>query len=334
MDKNDKIIIAAIVTGIFVILAAIINIIPFIDKTPTPTEPNITVVDVATFNKYGPRFNLTGVDATYSESLGICHTYLDFKIKNTGDEIAIIKSVDIEVLDSAVDYTPRLAYTRDFEPNKISLLIENFGWGAAKNVTFKDFQGNNTDLLISVLDLDRNSFLWQGDINEGSKVEIEHLYKENLTINYFVPPEEWQYPGGPELEYSSEEILKGSAFWDSIYGKIEYYDIYGNYYASNFVGFEEIAIKNNHLYIISGVFAPIPPSAEYNAVLSSESKTPYTIKVPVSHGLPPNTADRFLIELDSDKAATYDIIAYVNYDSKAEETNRIQLKIEKLNEVK
>ena len=334
MDKSDKIIIAAIVTGIFVILAAIINIIPFIDKTPTPTEPNITVVDVATFNKYGPRFDLTGVDATYSESLDIYHTYLDFKIKNTGDEIAIIKSVDIEVLDSAVDYTPRLAYTRDFEPNKISLLIENFGWGAAKNVTFKDFQGNNTDLLISVLDLDRNSFLWQGDINEGSKVEIEHLYKENLTIDYFVPPEEWQYPGGPELEYSTEEILKGSAFWGYLYGDIEYYDIYENYYAVNLVGFNEIAIKNNYLIIFERPTELLPPSAEYNAELSSEFKTPYTIKIPVSHGLPPNTADRFLIKLDSDKTAAYDIILYVNYDGTAEETNCIQLKIEKLNEVK
>lgn len=321
MDENKiKItIIVAIITGIFVLLAAFITILPDIIDEDTQIIPLV---------------NLTDVSAFYSESFGINSTYLDFKIKNTGNEITIIKSVDIEVLNNTVDYTPRLVYIRYFEPNKISLLIKNYGWGVAKNVTFKDFQDNKNDLLISILDVDRNCFLWQGDINEGSKVEIEHLYKENLTIDYFVPPEEWQYPGGPELEYSTEEILKGSAFWGYLYGDIEYYDIYENYYAVNLVGFNEIAIKNNYLIIFERPTELLPPSAEYNAELSSEFKTPYTIKIPVSHGLPPNTADRFLIKLDSDKTAAYDIILYVNYDGTAEETNCIQLKIEKLNEVK
>lgn len=308
MDKEIKI---AIIAGIFVILVPIITYLLSLFPSQ-PTNPNIELTDVSVF--YSPSLE------SYEKMLFINHTYLDFKIKNTGDEVTIIKSVDIKVLNNVVDYTPHLVYTRRIEPNKISLLIENFGWGPAKNVTFKDFQNHKSTLLISILNLSRNSLFWQGDVKEGSKVTIEHLYTRNLRIDdLFCPSEE------------CHEILGDAIFWDHLYGNIEYYDIYGKRYVNNFVGSKEIAIKNSSLYIIHRPLAPMPPSAEYNAALSSESKTPYTIEVPVSHELPPNTADRFLIKLDTDKTATYDIIAYVNYDGKAEETKCIQLKIEKLN---
>ena len=305
MDKQIKIVIIA---GIFVILVPIISYL----LPPQPTNSNIELTDVSVFNS--PSLE------SAEKMLFIDHTYLDFKIKNTGNEIAIIKSVDIKVLNNVVDYTPHLVYTRRIEPNKISILIENFGWGSAKNATFKDFQNNKSTLLVSILDLSGNSLLWQGDVKEGSKVTIEHLYKKNVTIDTLSCPSE-----------ECNEILRNAIFWDHLYGDIEYYDVYGKRYFNNFVGSKEIAIKNNYLYIIYRPLAPMPPSAEYNAVLSSESKTPYTIEVPVSHELPPNTADRFLINLNTDKTATYDIIARVNYDNKAEETKCIQLKIEKLN---
>jgi len=92
MDKEIKI---AIIAGIFVILVPIITYLLSLFPSQ-PTNPNIELTDVSVF--YSPSLE------SYEKMLFINHTYLDFKIKNTGDEVTIIKSVDIKVLNNVVDY--------------------------------------------------------------------------------------------------------------------------------------------------------------------------------------------------------------------------------------
>jgi hypothetical protein len=224
MDKElKKPIIEGLITGLFIVFVALLYIVaaPFI----SPTISNIEIIDVGVV--YHP---------VYQGSGAINLTHLDFKIK--------IKNIDIIVLNNAVDYTPRLAYERDQDFFGISMSIKNFGWGPAKNVTFKDFQNIDSTLLFSIFDLDKNSLMWQGDVNEGSGVTIIYPFKKNLTIDAL-----------DNLSSKYLEILGSS--WVRVhlylYGKIEYYDIYGSYYTDNSVGAKneslDFTIINNTLRI-------------------------------------------------------------------------------------
>lgn len=315
MDKELK---KPIIEGVITVFVAFIVFLLYIVAAPfiSPTISNIEIIDVGVV--YHPVCQGSGA---------INLTHLDFKIKNTGNEVAIIKNIDIKVLNNAVDYTPRLVYKRNEGFFGISMSIKNFGWGPAKNVTFKDFQNIDSTLLFSIFDLEKNSLLWQGDVNEGSEVTIEYPFKKNLTIDALANL------SSEYLEILGNSMVRVHLY---LYGKIEYYDIYGSYYTDNSVGAKntsfDIAIINK---TPRSFFYPYPYMsiyANYTAELSSESKTPYTKSVPVSQVVHPNKADRFSIELNSDKTAIYDIIVYLNYDGEIEETKCMKVKIEKLNQ--
>lgn len=308
MDRQIKM---ALIGGFFLILSVIVGWSVSVLLTPVLLSPNVEIVDFETlysnnyFEHYSPELGFTKV-------LSVNNSYLDFKVKNSGNEIAIIKSVEIKVLNNCVDYSPNLVFTRRIKPHEISLLIENLGWSPATNVTLNDIYYSRKEL-IPILGLRNDRLIWKGDINEGSQINIVHRYDKDFKISNCCTCDQ-------------------NATFFNLSGKIEYRDVYGNYYI-NFVGSEVIAIENNSICLgPCPAAATLPPSAIYKAFLKSELKTPYTIKIPVSHELPPNTADRFLIKLDSDKTATYDIIVHIDYDiTKMQKTKSIEVKVGKLN---
>lgn len=283
-------IIGAIIGGILVVVAAIIGISPYLTNLPhTEIE--------------------TSVDVIYQMSEPVNHTYLDFKVKNKGNEVAIIKSVEIKVLNSSADYEPCIVAERHVEPHRITLIVKNLGWGPAKNVSIRDLY--NCSDLISILGLRTDSLLWQGCIKEGSEVTINHVYEKDFKVVKSL----FRYPFGD---------------WYRISGRIKYWDVHGNKH-TEFIGNKTIGIKDNNIYEVITTGALLLPSAEYKVILESERKAPYTKKIRVSHEVPPNKADRFSIKSCSDKTATYDLVTYVNYDGKSEETKRVKVKIEEPN---
>lgn len=281
---------AAIIGGILVVIAAIISISPYLTNLPhTEIE--------------------TSVDVVYQMSEPVNHTYLDFKVKNKGNEAAIIKSVEIKVLNSSADYEPCIVAERHIEPHRIALIVKNLGWGPAKNVTIRDLYDSSD--LISVLGLRTDGLLWQGNIKEGSEVTINHAYEKDFNVVKSL----FRYPFGD---------------WYRISGRIKYWDVHGNKH-TKFIGNKTIGIKDNNIYEVIPTGVLLLPSAEYKVILESERNAPYTKKIRVSHEVPPNKADRFSIKSCSDKTATYDLVAYVNYDGKSEETKRVKVKIEEPN---
>lgn len=283
-------------------IVAIIHISP--DLMNLPHTEIETFVDIV----YHP----PGIEHTkhgFSMSEAVNHTYLDFKVKNRGNEVAIIKSVGIKVLNSSADYKPYIVTERYIEPHRITLIVKNLGWGPAKNVSIRDL--HNCSDLILILGLRTDSLLWQGSIKEGSEVTINHVYEKDFKVVRSL----FGYPFGDRYRIS---------------GRIKYWDDYGNKH-TEFIGNKTIEIKDSNIYEVITIEALMLPSAEYKVILESERKTPYTKKIHVSHEVPPNKADRFLIKLYSDKTATYDLVAYVNYDGKSEETKRAKVKIEEPN---
>ncbi len=257
----------------------------------------------------------------------ISEMQLDFKIKNVGNEIALLRSIEITVLNSTVDYSPVIMYTyRYYEPHKISFTVRNRGWGPAKNVTIRDFYNyseksltnpDNLSELISIFDLRIDNLSWQGNLPEGSEVNITTIYEKDFIFNNEV------CAGISNQETSYK-------FYD-YYGIMEYWDIYGNKQIQG-IGLDSIVIKNKTICRYEdGRGGGLSPSAEYNATLESESKTPYSIKIPISHVLEPNKGDRFLLDLDSDKTSTYRIKVNVNYDNYKTKPEYITIKIEKPN---
>ncbi|MCD4841811.1 MAG: hypothetical protein K8R08_07415 [Methanosarcinales archaeon] len=66
------------------------------------------------------------------------HNILDFKVKNIGEQTAILRSVEIEVLNYSVDNNPILKIglsNSEVKNNRISYLVKNFGEGPALNVS-------------------------------------------------------------------------------------------------------------------------------------------------------------------------------------------------------
>ena len=102
-DKLKIGIIIAVIAGLFVICGAIIGILPNIIEHES--EPEIQIIDVYYSNiPSAPglleiKDDTTGQEMTFYDDSLAC---LDFKIKNVGDKTAIIKKVDVEVLNYTI----------------------------------------------------------------------------------------------------------------------------------------------------------------------------------------------------------------------------------------
>lgn len=300
MEKDVKL---ALIGGLFTILVCVLyTVLPHLLY---PTISNIEIVDA----------NIMVLRDTPS---------IDIKVRNIGKDVSVIKKVDIDVINASIDNTPRISCCRSINHDSMEVKIKNYGWGPALNVTFKDLC--NAPELISILGINENDLLWQGNISEGETIRMVYPFNHYMNINLFM--------GYHNLD--ENHIFSGSVF-----GSISYWDVYGHCYSSNMTAEDSVLldwshekywITNDTIYFDICGGAPLPPSANYTITLDPEKKLPYTQSVYVSHELLPNTADRFEIQIDSNKTASYHIKARIYYnEDNVVETKIMRLKMEKVN---
>lgn len=252
---------------------------------------------------------------------------LDFKVKNVGEQTAILRSVEIEVLNYSVDNNPILKRglsNTEVENNRISYLLKNFGLGPALNVSITGTNVYEIDFfsqpqsdpikqrfyekskITEKFGIKFNEPLWTGDINAGNSVEIQHNLIDNISIH--------------SVNYSNLDIFfSNNTTYYSFYDMIEYYDLYGNK-RTEFIPFAIFEV-NGSFYgpelggLGGSAGAPLNVSRNYNGILSTNNDCPYIVKIPISHELKPNEVDRFSMKLDTDKTSDFDVKVYLIYDN-------------------
>jgi hypothetical protein len=251
---------------------------------------------------------------------------LDFKVKNVGEQTAVLRSVQIEVINYSVDYNPLLkrglSSTKE-ENNKISYQIKNFGWGQASNVSITGtnvyevifFSQPNSEFINSSnkrfyeeseltkkLGIKFNETLWIGNISAGDSVDIQHGLADDVAIH--------------SINDSNLDALFNNNFTDySFYDRIDYHDFDGNK-KTKYVAYA-ISELNGSFYgpnLGGESMGLLSSTANYNGKLFSNKNCPYVVKMPISHELEPNEADRFLLNLNADKTAEFDVNIYLIYD--------------------
>ena len=248
---------------------------------------------------------------------------LDFKVKNVGEQTAILRSVEIEVLNYSVDNNPILKRglsNTEVENNRISYLLKNFGWGPALNVSITGTNVYEINFLsqpqsdpinhrfyekskiTEKLGIKFNEPLWTGDIIAGNSVEIQHNLIDNISIH--------------SVNYSNFDIFDNNNItYYSFFDRIEYYDLYGNK-RTEFIAFAIFEVNGSFYGPDLGGEAgtPLNLSRNYNGILSTNNDCPYIVKIPISHEIKPNEVDRFSIKLDTDKTSDFDVKIYLIYD--------------------
>ena len=280
---------------------------------------------------------------TYLEFEGISFgNILDFKVKNVGEQTALLRSVEIEVLNYSVDYSSNIQRglsNTEVENNKISYLLKNNGWGPALNVSITgtnfyeiSFYSPQSELInlpnnrfyeeskiTKKLGIKFNETVWIGEIPPGNSVEIQHNLTDNISIY--------------SMNNSILDFLFSNNFTDySFFDRIEYYDLNGEK-RTKYIAYA-ISEVNGSFYgpcLGGGGGALLNVSQNYDGLLTTKKDYPYIVKIPISHELKPNDVDRFSLTLDSDKTAKFDIKVYLIYDEKKEYIQGGQLSFYKIN---
>jgi hypothetical protein len=261
---------AAIIIGTFGLLYLVI--------TPYINESNLQISDITWDGKY-----------------------LDIKLRNTANQVAVIKTVEIDIKKVKINSSPDIFCWRgiDRKNNSMNIEIINHGWGTAYGIQFMDLMA--AEELVSHLDIDQKDLLWNGNISSGESINIQYplkfkLYKNNGSGNNII----YNNKLYSSINYSDEEGSLHNELISSPY-------IFQACANNDIINYEYFVFLNNLM----------GSSAQYSTELIPE-KAPYSESISVSHELQPNTADRFKILLKTTKSADYLVILHIKYNENDE----------------
>jgi hypothetical protein len=212
---------------------------------------------------------------------------LSAKVVNNSDKTVLVSELLIEVVDSNIDITPLPIIHENFY-NVGAIGFVNEGWGAMSNVTLRidgwnapaespndivfmwRFGSSTQDPCNRDSDLLGDKMtLALGDIDQGTNVEVEEYVPEELKDQPLV----------------------------CAFGSLSY-TIPAKKTPKKFK-FRTLVSRFN-----PGPGAPAPPTAEYDLFLEAGKKG-YTASLPVSQKLEPGEVDHFLINVSTDKSASF-----------------------------
>lgn len=304
----------AIITGFFVVFAAIIQIMPAL-ITPSPlshtyegnysTYPNITILSTKLIS--GPSSH--GLSDGYGNS--VRPPYIDLTLINNGNKPGVIYGLDLEIINASLNMTPVLYFfNRHSELNGSNMFktaIMNGGWGPADILEYNasmDFGLNTSHLRIV------NNYLnWTGYINPG----------ERLFLNFKYYPENDYYISS-DIDRPDDFISEGY-----VLERIKYRDLYNVILIKNITTKAYLCKVNrssslsvrNGLYRIQDFSAEIINPLEILKVdqMDPEKSCPYNISLNVNHYIKENQVDRMIIKLDSIKSGIFQSKIKVNCNS-------------------
>jgi hypothetical protein len=217
---------------------------------------------------------------------------IDLKLKNSGNGVAYLTKLEIDVENVSVNTTPILEfYIASTDQHDMLLQVKNCGWGPARDVCIENL---HDDKLRKHLKLKQKDYFWRGEIEAGKAIDILIPKSTIITVS-----------SGP---------ISGSP------GFITYADSTGKEHAFQFryspYPFEEYVINladagfevRHHDYARAR-----EPSARYNVILPTEP-TKYLKGFDISHEIAPQQTERFQVVAASEKSADFHLVVRVRYD--------------------
>lgn len=260
------------------------------------------------------------VKSTIVKKTNLGFAGIEYKLKNVGDEVAIITKVVLEVLKSELNLTPNLIF--ELRPDKqgnLKIIILNEGWGPALDAEINYLSGP----VRSVLSGADDEYKWHGSINDTLEINIPARKISTKKKTTFCCNEIKGF-----VKYSD---LKGNKYEEKIkYKLVGDYIHYDEYNNKTKIKCRDVLIVNpKYFNIISYETGPVcaallPLSARYKGFLEPLDR-PYNIEVDVSNVVEPNKADRFFIEINSTKSAKYYIRSHIIVDDNVIITTKQQV---------
>ena len=290
----------AVITGGFVVIAALIQIMPaLVDTFFQPSLPDDNDLKVPNLEFCYAEIIPESTDSIYDgEGNHASAPYIDLTLLNKGMGVGVINRLDLEVINASLNISPVLEYFASVNKtnNLFSVNVYNVGWGSAKRLEYNaslNF-GQNT----SLLGFSSRYLKWKGDVNPGEDTHLNFRY--NPQTDYYLSlygynPDDLVCAGNISEQIRYEDILnnrfeknnKIAAYIYKINQSIKGFTI------SNNVGNIQLAIK-------------IPAIQILNVdSMDPERRCPYNISFYINHQISENAVDRIIIGLSSAKSGQF-----------------------------
>jgi tetratricopeptide (TPR) repeat protein len=277
-----------------------------LDAEPVP-KSNLSIVDVPIRPQSkellgigsGLLLECTAVEPTFgfpykTDFIGqdVFFPLLDLKLKNSGNTVAYLTGLDLDVHDVRVNTAPILEFYISADSNRDLLIkVNNCGWGPALDVYIDNL---HLESFRELLTFQQKDYLWFGTIDSESAIEI------------VIP--------------KSAIIRQGRHTISCPAGSVTYKDVHGKEYGFMFrytpYPFEDYIINigpDGFDVTYQDHARAREPSARYNIVLPTEpSKYRQTFRI--SHEVAPNETERLQLVIGSLKSADFRFSLEIRYD--------------------
>ena len=266
-------------------------------------QAELHLVDISEISEEAQRLG-----EVFVQHKGRLFPVVDFKLMNSGTDLAFLKRLSLVVDKAEIDVAPVIIGRLGVD-DKGNLVIElcNCGWGTAQNVIFRPLRGSIRDYL------NTEEYIWHGEIcaeRGGATVVVPGNV---ISPDKFDNPQPFEVRAYQKVAGQIEPGDLGQAIGQDWYGEIEYHDERGNlhqdhidYNEASPLGRTQIWLtRRGFVAVFSRTDASILPSSEkYNVRLETKT-TPYELSYTISHTIKPGEAERFQVALASQKSAFY-----------------------------
>ncbi|MFA5143713.1 MAG: hypothetical protein WC522_06070 [Candidatus Omnitrophota bacterium] len=243
-----------------------------------------------------------------TDALGKGHFFpiVDLKFVNSGDGVAFLKRMQVDVSGMTVDPTPILEFgiESDVDGNLV-IKVKNCGWGPALSVKLNNLQHEG---LRKHLSLNGREYLWEGEIPPEGTIAIK-------------------FPCSSIMGDSEAEVREPG-------GYIVYRDLLNNEYGrtiryESYI-FEEyrVKIKDRRFRIERHDYANAKKVSCRHTVMLPAAPKQYSKTYNISMEVGANETERFQVILAAEKSATFTVSFIIHYnDNRAVQTTPLKLRV-------
>jgi hypothetical protein len=242
---------------------------------------------------------------------------LEIKIRNSGDDAALLKRLELRVMKAAVDVEPRLVFYVDTDDdNNLVVMVANCGWGPALDAEIDNFMNSP---IREYLARDPDSYLWRGDIRDDirivyskSEILVERLLEESMEItDGFGRPVYWA--GTHDRIIGFAEEATGHVRYRDVSNRRHVQDIrYTDYPLQDY----KIALtERGYIVFWRDRCDLFEPSPEHHILLEA-GRASYSKAVELSTAIAPHKTKRLHLLVGADKSAFVDARVVLHYGTK------------------
>lgn len=254
----------------------------------------------------------------------------DIKLRNAGANTIFIKRFTVLVDKAELDITPDFNARAEIDSaNNMNIVINNTGWGNAKEVLLQPVMGKTCDYLSPEI----CKTPWQGEIKESITVPIHksaiRLDRLGDLLPVTLKPYQQVYQGNLQVGMRGMKVEDD----DAGIALINYKDQRGTSHKERLRWMSDYEMElwlTNQGFIILGtpVHAAIAMVSGIYNILLEPKDTPYEQSYTISHSIEPNQVERFQVAIAAEKSMFFTIRFRIYFDENSSlETPPINLHV-------